>query len=179
MLIHQQTRGNWIAITVLALTCVWHTPAAAAGPAVLPDFAACNPATAPELPARWRAVGLMLPFLQGQIDVAEFVYDGALPAMRATVDGLKSGAVDLLITDNDTYVLAGPHESPTQCTSLGPRLHVPAAQWVTGDAICSGESLLDSHTVQWWHTTGFDPARYWVLKDTRFAVAQLVFAAIA
>jgi hypothetical protein len=167
MPIHQQTRGNWIAITVLALTCLWQAPAAAAGPAVLPDFAACNPATAPEFPARWRAVALMLPFLQGQIDVAEFVYDGALPAMRASVDGLKSGTVDLLITDKDTYVLAGPHDSPTQCTSLGPRLHVPAAQWFTADAVCAGESLLDSHIVQWWHTTGFDPARYWVTKDTR------------
>jgi hypothetical protein len=38
--------------------------------------------------------------------------------MRATIYGLKSGAVDLLITEEDTYVLMGAHHSPTQCTSL-------------------------------------------------------------
>src|SRR5205807_1746587 len=99
--------------------------------------------------------------------VAEFVYDGTIPAMRATVYGVKSGAVDLLITDNDTYVLVGPHHSPTQCISLGSRFHVPTAQWLTADAVCVGESPLADQAVQWWHTTGFDQARYWIAKDTR------------
>jgi hypothetical protein len=109
----------------------------------------------------------MLPFLRGQIDVAELIYDGALPAMRATVYGLESGAVDLLITESNTYVLTGPHRSPEQCTSLGPRLRVPSAQWLTADAVCTGETPIDNHPVQWWHTSGFDQARYWVSKDTR------------
>jgi hypothetical protein len=109
----------------------------------------------------------MMPFLQGQIDVGEFVYDGSLSAMRATVYGLKSGNVDLLITDDDTYVLIGPHHSPTQCLSLGPRLRVPTAQWLTMDAVCVGESPLAGRALQWWHTTGFDLARYWITKDTR------------
>ena len=166
MPIHQKTRGNWLAIAIWALTCLG--PAAAAeSPPSPPDFVPCSPASAPELPTRWRAVGLMLPFLQGQIDVAELVYDGSLPAMRATVYGLKAGAVDLLITDNNTYVLAGPHDSPRQCISLGPRLRVPAAQWLPADAVCTGEASLDNHSVQWWHTSGFDPARYWITKDTR------------
>ena len=58
-----------------ALTMLWHTPAAGDWTATLPLFDACSPSSAPELPARWRAVALMMPFLQGQIDVGEFVYD--------------------------------------------------------------------------------------------------------
>ena len=40
--------------------------------------------------ARWRAVALMMPSLQGQIDVGEFVYDRHVPTLRATIYGLKS-----------------------------------------------------------------------------------------
>ena len=167
MPIHQKMPANWLALLALALTCFCGESLADDTPPAPPVVAPCNPASAPELPTHWRAVGLMLPFLRGQIDVAELVYDGALPAMRATVYGLKSGAVDLLITESNTYVLAGPHRSPEQCTSLGPRLRVPAAQWLTADAVCSGETPIDNHPVQWWHTSGFDQARYWVSKDSR------------
>jgi hypothetical protein len=116
---------------------------------------------------RWRAVGLMMPFQQGQLDVGEFVYDGTLPAMRATIYGLESGAVDLLITDKDTYVLSGPHRSPTHCTALGPKLRPPSPQWLSGESVCVGESPLATHAVQWWQAPGFDPARYWFSAETR------------
>jgi hypothetical protein len=160
-------RRNWLAVTAFALVMLWHTPAAANWTVALPLFDACSPSTPPELPARWRAVALMMPFLQGQIDVGEFVYDRELPAMRATIYGLKSGSVDLLLTDADTYVLIGPHHAPTQCISLGPRLRIPAAQWLAPDAVCVGESPVAGQAVQWWHTTGFDPARHWIDKKTR------------
>ena len=158
-------KGLWLAALAAALN--WYLPAAAAGStASPPKFAACVPATPPELPPRWRAVGLMMPFLHGQLDVGEFVYDATARVMRATVYGLETGAVDLLITEKETYVLIGPHGSPSQCTSLGQKLRLPAEQWLTGDAVCVGESPLGDHAVQWWHTTGFDPARYWIAKDT-------------
>jgi hypothetical protein len=130
-------------------------------------FKACAPATAPDLPARWRAVGLLMPFEQGQLDVGEFIYDAALPALRATVYGLESGAVDLLITQQDTYVLHGPHGAPTSCTSLGPRLRPPSPQWLAKDSVCLGQSPVATHAVQWWKKSGFDAARYWVSTDTR------------
>ena len=130
-------KGLWLAALAVALN--WYLPAAAAGStASPPKFAACVPATPPELPPRWRAVGLMMPFLHGQLDVGEFVYDATLRVMRATVYGLETGAVDLLITEKETYVLIGPHGSPSQCTSLGQRLRLPAEQWLTGDAVCVG-----------------------------------------
>lgn len=168
MATHRENRHHWHLVATFALAMLWQAPAAAdMAPPALPAFAACSGATAPELPARWRAVGLMMPFLQGQIDVGEFVYDSALPAMRATVYGLKSGAVDILITDRETYVLNGPHDSPTECLSLGLRLRVPQAQWLAADTVCDGKSALDDHVVEWWHTTGFDQARYWLANDTR------------
>jgi len=142
-------------------------PARAEWSATLPLLKACTPATAPELPMRWRAVGLMMPFQQGQLDVGEFEYDGTLPAMRATVYGLKSGAADLLITEKDTYLLFGPHRSPTGCTSLGPKLRPPSAQWLSSDSVCVGESPLATKAVQWWQKPGFDVARYWFTTDAR------------
>ncbi|MFY9836328.1 MAG: hypothetical protein WAK55_07615, partial [Xanthobacteraceae bacterium] len=109
----------------------------------------------------------MMSFEQGQLDVGEFVFDGGLPAMRATVYGLQSGAVDLLITDNDTYVIHGPHHSPTDCTSLGPRLGPPSPQWLSEKSVCVGESPVASRPVQWWQKIGTDVARHWVSTETR------------
>src|SRR5882757_1650630 len=57
----------------------------------LPGFSRCMPASPPVLPERWHAVALMAPFEEAQLDVGEFVYDAALPAMRATVTGVESG----------------------------------------------------------------------------------------
>jgi hypothetical protein len=108
-----------------------------------------------------------MPFEQGQLDVGEFIYDATLPAMRATVYGLESGAVDLLITQQATYVLHGPQSAPTSCSSLGPRLRPPSPQWLADDSVCLGQSPVATHDVQWWKKSGFDAARYWVSTDTR------------
>src|ERR1700692_3460446 len=83
--IARQTFEALAGAAIAILVTLWHAPAVAQGTVTLPTFAACTPASQPELPKRWRAVALMSPFLQGQLDVGEFVYDGALPAMRATV----------------------------------------------------------------------------------------------
>ncbi len=133
-----------------------------------PVFAPCHPATPPALPMRWRAVGLMSPFTIGQIDVGEFVYDGNIPALRATLYGLESGAVDLLITGTDTYLLSGPYRAPTGCTSLGRRF-APPAQWLSPGAVCIGEAPLATTDVQWWSMPGVkDQAiRHWFRKQTR------------
>lgn len=140
-------RGGRLAIVVLAILG-WCAPAAAEWSAALPVFSACKPSTPPELPARWRAVGLMMPLLDGEIDVGEFVYDSTLPAMRASVYGLKSGAVDLLITKDDTYLIDGPHDSPRRCISLGRKLRPPEPQWLGRDARCVGEAPLAARPVQ-------------------------------
>src|SRR5262245_20413637 len=105
-----------IAGAVLTASALWVEPAAAQSSASLPPFSVCQPAMPLELPTRWRAVGLMSPFVVSQLYVGEFVYDGALPAMRATVYGLESGALDLLVTDTGTYQHHGPHGAPTGCT---------------------------------------------------------------
>jgi hypothetical protein len=154
----------WLLVLGTALVCL--SPARAEWSATLPTFRACAPATSPELPARWRAVGLLMPFEHGQLDVGEFVYDAALPAMRATVYGLESGAVDFLIAQDDTYVIHGPHGAPTYCTSLGPRLRPPSPQWLAKDSVCLGQSPVATHAVQWWKKSGFNAARYWVSTDT-------------
>ena len=148
---------------------LWHVPAVAQGTVTLPTFAACTPASQPELPKRWRAVALMSPFLQGQLDVGEFVYDGALPAMRASVYGLESGAVDLLITETKTFLLSGPHRSPTGCMSIDHKFNLPSAQWLSGQAVCVGDANVDATPVQWWKTSGSGSQAhwYWFKKETR------------
>lgn len=135
----------------------------------LPTFSRCAPATPPVLPQRWRAVGLMTPFTPAQLDIGEFVYDGSVPAMRASIYGLESGAADLLITNADTYLLSGPHHAPTGCTSLGPQYKPPSARWLPKQARCVGEAPIMSTPVQWWsapaglsHTTW-----HWYATETR------------
>lgn len=158
-------RFLWLA--VLGISIAWHPPARSEWSASLPLFKACTPSTPPTLPKRWRAVGLLMPLVEGQLDVGEFEYDGALPAFRASVYGLESGAGDLLITQKTTYLLLGPHRAPTRCLSLGPRLRVPSTQWLESDAICVGEAPLAGQAVQWWHKSGFDVARYWFTAKSR------------
>jgi hypothetical protein len=116
----------------------------------LPTFSPCDQAAQPVLPRRWRAVGLMSPFTPTQLDVGEFIYDGTLPAMRASIYGLESGAADILITNADTYLLSGPHGAPTGCTSLGPQFKPPSARWLDRRAQCVGEAPIMGTPVQWW-----------------------------
>ncbi len=160
---------RYLRLALLAGAILWHGAAAAQQWSVqFPIFSACTPAKPPQLPLRWRAVGLMTPFLKGQLDVGEFVYDGTLPAMRATVYGLESGAVDLLITETDTYVLFGPHRSPNGCSSLGRKLRPPPRQWLAQDAVCFGESPVEGKPAQWWQSPrGEEPASWhWFSTET-------------
>jgi hypothetical protein len=113
------------------------------------------------MPYQWRAVGLMMPFEQAQLDVGEFVFDGLIPAMRASVYGLESGAVDLLITNEQTYRLTGPHAAPTGCTAVGRQFSPPPVQWLTPEAICVGEGKLASRQTQWWKMPGAEKSATW------------------
>ena len=161
-------RLTGVALAVLAAAAPWHMPAFAQT-VQLPLFSACTPASPPQLPARWRAVGLLSPFGTTQLDVGEFVYDGTLPVMRATVYGLESGAVDLLITNTDTYLLSGPYSGPNGCASLGRRFSPPSAQWLPGQALCVGETSLAATPVQWWKTPVSEARAnwFWFKSDTR------------
>ena len=136
-------------------------PASAADDkAALPIMKACAPSTPPELPRRWRAVALMMPFVRQQLDIAEFVYDGSLPAMRATVYGAESGAVDLLITPAETYQLSGPPDTPDACIALGKKYSPPTTRWLS-DAVCDGEGPIASTRVQWWKMQGSQGRTQW------------------
>jgi hypothetical protein len=136
--------------------------AAAADPKTsLPILSACTQKTAPELPARWRAVGLMMPFIRQQLDVGEFVYDGTLPAMRATIYGVESGVADLLITNTETYQLVGPRDSPDACIALGRKYRPPTTHWLSGGAVCDGVAPIAAKPVQWWKTPAPDGRTRW------------------
>ena len=154
-------RCGWL-LAALVGAALSGTPAAAEWTLSLPTFAPCASASRPALPNRWRAVSLMMPFFEGQIDVGEFVYDGELKAMRATVYGLESGAVDLLITGADTYLLSGPHDAPTHCKSLGNRFSPPMAHWLSERAACIGRTRLPQRPVELWKTPGAGEQATWL-----------------
>jgi hypothetical protein len=135
--------------------------ASAADNSGLPMFAACEPATQPLLPPNWRAVGLMLPYLRQELVVGEFVRDGAEHAMRATLTGLQSGTVDLLITDKETYRLSGPHDAPNACTALGHKYDPPPDAWLTSKSTCDGEAPVGTKNAQWWKTASPDGRAIW------------------
>lgn len=156
------SRSAAIALPVAAsILCFGADVASAADSSGLPMFSPCKPATPPALPTRWRAVGLMLPYLRQQLAVGEFVRDGSVPAMRATLYGLESGAIDLLITDKETYRLEGPHDAPNACTALGHKYTVPADSWLSPKSACDGEAPVGTKQTQWWKTAGPDGRATW------------------
>jgi hypothetical protein len=148
-----------LAVLIAVLAAASAYPANAAD-AALPIMKACAPSTPPELPQRWRAVALMMPFVRQQLDIGEFVYDGSLPAMRATIYGAESGAVDLLITSTETYQLSGPHDAPDACVALGKKYSPPTTRWLS-DAVCDGEGPIASTQVQWWKMQGSEGRTQW------------------
>lgn len=159
------------AISIL-LTAAGARGAAAGEPAFptgVPIMATCKPATPPVLPERWHAVGLLFPFQRVQLDVGDFVYDGALPALRATIYGLESGSVDLLITGRQTYRLTGPRDAPTGCTALGRLYRPPSRHWLSSGAVCDGEAPVGPKQTQWWkmRTPEGRSKRQWYASDTR------------
>jgi hypothetical protein len=162
------------------LTALWQDPAATQeAPAAglkLPDFASCERAKAPLPPKRWHAVGLLVPFDDGQLDVGDFVYDGGLPALRASVYGAESGAIDLLITPADTYQLTGPHAAPTGCVSLGRQYDVPPARWLGAQAQCVGEAPVMGSPVEWWKAPAPSQGStwYWYRTQTRLPLRAMM-----
>src|SRR5262249_14407728 len=157
---------------------LWFAPAAAQSSASLPEFPACVATTQPELPTRWRAATLLAPFVVDQLYVGEFVYDGPSSLMRATIYGLESGALDLLVTDTNTYQLVGPHAAPTGCANLGRVFSSPSARWLSPKAVCVGESQFGKTTAEWWKTPGIGPRANWLWfnKATRLP-SRAVFTA--
>jgi hypothetical protein len=127
----------------------------------LPILKACHRSTPQVLPDRWRAVGLMFPFDREQLVVGEFVYDAALPAMRATLYGLETGAVDLLITPTETYRIDGPPDSPVDCAALGHTYDPPGRQWVDSKATCDGQAPVGTKNVEWWKWAASDGRAQW------------------
>src|ERR1700739_1563506 len=159
-------------LTLLAAACAMLAvcgSASAADNSGLPMLAACQPATPPGLPARRRAVGLVLPYLRQQLVVGEFVRDGAAHAMRATLTGLQSGTVDLLITEKETYRLSGPHDAPNACTALGHKYDPPPDNWLTSRSSCDGEAPVGTKATQCWKTAAPDGRAIWqwYRTDTR------------
>jgi hypothetical protein len=118
----------------------------------------------------------MAPFTDGQIDVGELVFDASAHAMRVSIYGLESGAVDLLITDTDTYQLSGPHRAPTVCKSLGRKFSLPARQWLSQKSMCVGEAPLGATGVQWWKSPAADGRTiwHWFKADTRLPYRTLL-----
>jgi hypothetical protein len=147
----------------------WHSWATAQTSISLPTLSSCKSAVPPTLPKRWHAVGLMSPFLEGQLDIGDFVYDAAVPAMRATVYGLESGAADLLITDAHTYQLSGPYGAPTGCATLDHKFNLPSVRWLPDQAVCVGDTRIDTTPVEWWKAPGSGTQAhwFWLNSDTR------------
>ncbi|MGE0563352.1 MAG: hypothetical protein AB7O50_02440 [Pseudolabrys sp.] len=131
----------------------------------MPQFSACAASGAPVLPQRWHATALLLPFANRQLDVGEFTFDGTLPAMRATLYGLESGAADLLITDKQTFLIQGSFEKPTGCVALGAKYRLPPQRWMVDPATCIGEAPVARKRMRWWKTAGPDGRARWHWYD--------------
>lgn len=150
-----------------------------ASPLPLPSLARCQASRPPALPQHWHAVGLMMPFDGAQLAVGEFIYDGDVPAMRATVYGLQSGTADFLITNDETYRLSGPYRAPLRCMSAGGRrFDVPTTRWLSGRAQCAGRAALQATTTEWWQTPAANSAANWFWFNAATGLPWRVFMSI-
>jgi hypothetical protein len=80
--------------------------------------------------------------------------------------------------DTDTYQLVGPHGAPTGCANLGRVFRPPSAPWLSGEAVCVGESQFGSTAAEWWKTPGAGSRAnwFWFNKATRLP-SRAVFTA--
>lgn len=134
----------------------------------LPRLEQCEGAAHPQLPDKWHAVFLMMPFTNAQLVLADMEYDASLPAMRVKLYGLRHGALDLLITDRDTYVLGSQSGTANACQRLGDTgLRPLPRDWLSPRSQCAGSAPLGATDVQWWHTP-IEPApsSYWIWSKT-------------
>jgi hypothetical protein len=163
-------------IAAVALTC--GQLAAAEPDAAPPVFGACNPASPPELPEHWRAVGLLSQFEVSQLEVGEFIYDGKLSAMRAAIYGLEGGAVDVLITPTETYQITGPYDAPTGCVSMGRLFEPPSNRWLSERSVCVGEMPIAKIPAQWWKSPAAEGRANWLWlnKATRLPMRSVFTA---
>lgn len=126
-------------------------PAPATATPALPTLVPCEAnAAAPALPKLWRAVALLFPYTTSQLDIAELIYDGTVPALRATVTGAESGSVDLLITSEQTWQLTGPREAPNACVALGRAFKLPTERWLSPQAQCVGRTSVSGNAIEGW-----------------------------
>ena len=134
----------------------------------LPEFRQCKTTDHPALPAQWTSTVMLEQFKTPrllstfQLSVGEVTMDSVAGAMRATIYGMESEAIDLLVAKESTYVLQGPSDAPTGCTAVGPVWQPPGQDWLNDKAQCVGEQRLIETEVEWWKLPAKpDPATTW------------------
>lgn len=141
--------------TGLNLLSLFPTPALAqnADPRLpLPRMHACLSTEHPLLPPKWRGVFLMAPFTSTQLALSEIIHDGALPATLVRLFGVRSGAAELLVVGNKTYLLGRSGEA-NGCEEMGDTGWTPLPRdWLAERAQCVGDSPLADTPVEWWKT---------------------------
>jgi hypothetical protein len=117
----------------------------------LPDLAQCSSKTHPLLPEKWHATYLMAPFEKAQLALSDIVYDGAVPAMRVRLYGLKHGSADLFVRGRNTYQLSG--DGAARCRNLGDTGWSPLPRdWLARNARCEGSAPIAGLALDWWKT---------------------------
>ncbi len=135
----------------------------------LPVMGPCVNSTPQPLPVKWQATALMAPYLYtgdpmhlssgAPLQVGRFVYDGANRLMRGTRYGVTSGGVvDLLISVDATWVLAGSYADPRCVGTLETPYKVPSRTWQNlAEAQCVGNHPVATTTntgqIDWWKQT--------------------------
>jgi len=153
----------------MAAVMLWATAAAAQAPALpLPSLGLCQAASHPQLPDKWRASYLMAPFSNAQLILGDFRYDGTHPALRASLYGLKGGALDLLLAGEATYVLTAHGSQILACENLGDTGWRPwPRDWLHSRSQCAGSAPIATTSVDWWKTPiEPQPSSYWIWYKT-------------
>jgi hypothetical protein len=122
----------------------------------LPRMEPCERIPHPLLPAKWRGVFLMTPFTPSQLLISEIVYDEAVPAMQVKLFGVRSGAANLLVLKDKTFVIEEDPVAP--CEELEPGEWTPLPRDLLAPrAQCAGLSPISETLVEWWKSPSEPP----------------------
>lgn len=120
-----------------------------------PSLESSSATSPPTLPTTWRAVALLTPWEDAQLQVALVDADSANGLMRVRLVGVEYGYVDLLFTGTGAYLLhtagvgSGPVErvfGPIATTAV-----VPPTGWLAAKQLrCAGIGDLLGTSSAWW-----------------------------
>jgi hypothetical protein len=176
---NHQIIANFIVITATIYAC--HCgPRNPSDVKPLPDFKKCQNTEHPILPEKWEATAVLQDFSEDQLMFGKFIFDEQAGAFRFSTTNSHGLDHDFLVTKKgELYLLSG-GKMPTSCElkTRNSLYTVPSRDWLSKEAICTGEAPLLGKKKTWWKTPKAPGANWiWYDSQTRLPFRTMYYTA--